>query len=162
MLLLVLCLARCHPDRTASTTYQHQTPVNEARMNLYASLNPDPELLHQFTKGITNDYHDMLQNQAKYFISKGISSTKLDLAHQVVLGKHVTLKNVPYSYSSLDDQTPDPRLQFTADYNEMLTNPDKKFMVIGIHPELSTSETRTLQNQMEDPIFVPSAEEIQE
>ncbi len=44
----------------------------------------------------------------------------------------------------------------------MLTNPDKKFMVIGIHPELSTPLTRTLANQMEDPVFVPSPEELQE
>lgn len=79
-----------------------------------------------------------------------------------MLGKRNNPKNAGYSFGTLDDQTPDPREQFTADYNEMLTNPEKKFMVIGIHPELSTDETRVLQNQMEDPVFVPSAQEIQE
>lgn len=78
LILLLLALSTQSPV-IASTTYQHQTPVNEARMNLYASLNTQPALLHQFTRGLTSDYRDMLQNKAKYMISQGLS-TKVDLA----------------------------------------------------------------------------------
>jgi hypothetical protein len=33
---------------------------------------------------------------------------------------------------------------WTTDYNEMLMNPDKKVMILGIHPELSTMNTRVI------------------
>lgn len=36
----------------------------------------------------------------------------------------------------------------------MLTNPKKKVLVLGIHPELSTTNTRTLNEELEDPEIV--------
>jgi hypothetical protein len=35
----------------------------------------------------------------------------------------------------------------------MLTNPEKKVLVLGVHPELSTENTRFLKNDYEDPII---------
>ncbi len=81
LFLAVLCIPTRQSPVVASSTYLRQSPVNEARMNLYGALNPDPALVHQFTRGLTSDYHDMLQNKAKYLVTQGLSTTKLDLAH---------------------------------------------------------------------------------
>jgi hypothetical protein len=45
------------------------------------------------------------------------------------------------------------REAFTANYDEMLTNPEKKVLILGVHPELNTASTRYLKNDYEDPII---------
>ena len=44
----------------------------------------------------------------------------------------------------------------------MLTNPQKKVLLLGVHPELQTENTRFLGNQMEDPMYFPSPETLNE
>ena len=38
----------------------------------------------------------------------------------------------------------------------MLSNPNKKVLVLGVHPDLNTKNTRYLQNNFEDPIIIPN------
>jgi hypothetical protein len=44
----------------------------------------------------------------------------------------------------------------------MLTNPEKKVLVLGVHPELSTPNTRYLQSDYEDPIIQPNSETLKQ
>lgn len=48
---------------------------------------------------------------------------------------------------------------FTSNYEEMLVNPEKKMLVLGIHPELASPDTREIKGDMEDPIIQLSPEE---
>ena len=55
--------------------------------------------------------------------------------------------NLGYSYGELDmtdQKDKEAREAFTSNYEEMLINPKKKLLVLGLHPELNTDNTRTL------------------
>lgn len=112
-------------------------------------------------EGLTNNYQQMLQNQKDYFISKGLTTYngKLDVDRQVLIGHHPSQTQVGYTYGEVEPEDPDKKYReaFTSNYDEMLTNPEKKVLVIGVHPELSTPNTRFLHNDMEDPIIQPNA-----
>lgn len=51
------------------------------------------------------------------------------------------------------------REAFTGDYAEMLHNPEKKMLLLGLHPEMNTLKTKQIQPEMEDPIIVRSKED---
>jgi hypothetical protein len=36
----------------------------------------------------------------------------------------------------------------------MLSDPNKKVLILGLHPEISTEETRIIEPTLEDPIYV--------
>ena len=91
----------------------------------------------------------MLQNDKNFFISQGIKTGKeLDLNKTIVLNKKVKQKNLGYSYGELTkkDESNYKAMQeaWTSNYDEMLSNPEKKVMVLGIHPELNTDNIRIL------------------
>lgn len=44
----------------------------------------------------------------------------------------------------------------------MLANADKKLLTLGIHPELQTPKTQKLMPEMEDPMFKPSQQDIEQ
>lgn len=93
----------------------------------------------------------MLTDQKKYFVSKGLTTGKqLDISKNIALNNHPTnMKGLGYSYGELMDPDQDKDKQakeaFTTNYAEMLMNPNKKVLVLGLHPELNTQDTRTLQ-----------------
>ena len=41
----------------------------------------------------------------------------------------------------------------------MTSNPNKKILILGIHPEFNSINTRTLKQQMEDPYILENPEE---
>lgn len=91
----------------------------------------------------------MLMDQNKYFVSRGLSTPgTLDLQKNVALNAHPQMKGLGYTYGELQDteelRKQQLREQFTSNYEEMLTNPNKKVMVLGLHPELNTAETRVI------------------
>lgn len=74
--------------------------------------------------------------------------------------------NLGYAYGELDktdQKEKEMKEAFTSDYNEMLTNPKKKLLVLGLHPELNTQSTRTLQTaDLEDPFIQEDPETMKE
>lgn len=134
------------------------SPVNEKRMNTYGKLTTDKEVMKRLLgEGLTNNYQQMLQDTKNYFISKGLSSynSKVDVNQQVMLNKRPSQTNIGYTYGELDQEENQKKIKeaFTTNYDEMLTNPEKKVLVLGVHPELSTENTRFLKNDYEDPII---------
>lgn len=63
-----------------------------------------------------------------------------------------------YTYGEVEpeDEEKKRREAFTSNYEEMLTNPEKKVLVLGVHPELNTASTRYLKQEYEDPIIQPN------
>lgn len=72
-----------------------------------------------------------------------------------MLNKRPSQTNIGYTYGELDQEENQKKIKeaFTTNYDEMLTNPEKKVLVLGVHPELSTENTRFLKNDYEDPII---------
>ncbi len=109
----------------------------------------------------------MLLDQNKYSVSKGLShGGKVDLQKQVALNAHPQMPGLGYSYGELQDpeevRKQQQREQFTSSYEEMLSNPNKKVMVLGLHPEFNTADTRAIQAPMEDPIIKLSDQDVQD
>ena len=96
--------------------------------------------------GLTNDWGQMLMDPSRYLISQGLKKTKNDIKNDIVVGMKPDrnkFKGLSYSYGELnDDQKSDDGAVFTHSYDEMLTNPKKKVLVLGVHPELTTANTR--------------------
>ena len=51
---------------------------------------------------------------------------------------------------------------FTNDYAEMLSNPKKKLLILGIHPEMNTPNTKTLTSDIENPFFKEDKAQVEE
>ncbi len=137
------------------------SPVNEKRMNTYGKLTTDKEVMKKLMgEGLTNNYQQMLQNGKNYFISKGLTTYngKLDVENQVMVGHHPSQKQVGYTDGEIEPEDEDKKMReaFTSNYDEMLTNPEKKVLVLGVHPELNTASTRYLKQDYEDPIIQPN------
>lgn len=110
---------------------------------------------------MTANYTQMLQNEKNYFVSKGINQEKINLKNSIVIGHKPKQTNLGYSYGELskDDEYKKMKEAFTSNYDEMLVNPEKKILILGIHPEMGTDNTREIQGEMEDPIIRLSPEE---
>ena len=63
-----------------------------------------------------------------------------------------------YSYGELDANTIES-YSFTHDVHEMLANPTKRMLLLGVHPELQGKNTRPLEEEYEDPEIVETDEE---
>ncbi len=94
----------------------------------------------------------MLTNENNYFVSRGVPASALDLSRQVPLGVKPSQTNLGYSYGVLEDQQSvrerKMRQAFTGDYAEMLHNPEKKMLLLGLHPEMNTLKTKEIQPEM--------------
>ena len=99
----------------------------------------------------------MLRDSDQYFISEGLTTYNgsINMKDKIILNRrpNSNSKGLQYTYGELDEH-PAEKQQYTANYDEMLTNPKLKYMAIGIHPELNSYNTRTLEPQMEDPIIM--------
>ena len=116
--------------------------------------------------GLTNDWGQMMMDPSRYLISQGLKKTKNDIKNDVVVGlkpDRNKFKGLSYNYGELnDDQNSDDGAVFTHSYDEMLTNPKKKVLVLGVHPELTTANTRQIANELEDPEIVETEEDLEE
>lgn len=81
-----------------------------------------------------------------------------------MLGSRPSQTNLGYTYGEVDKEDEQKKIReaFTTNYDEMLTNPEKKVLVLGVHPELSTENTRYLKTDYEDPIIQPNEETLKE
>lgn len=51
---------------------------------------------------------------------------------------------------------------YTPNYDEMLANPDKKYLTLGTHPEIDSEDTRIIEPMYEDPIIQLNDEELKQ
>jgi predicted choloylglycine hydrolase len=122
-------------------------------------VNWEPSLISKLLgTGLTANYKNMLMDSSRYIVTKGVGSgNQVDLSQQVVLNHHPSQTNLGYSYGTLDQEdqlAKQAKEAFTNDYAEMLTNPKKKLLLLGLHPEMNTPNTKTLQTtDLENPFF---------
>ena len=82
----------------------------------------------------------------------------------IMIGKNPSprqQKTLSYSYGELDAKTVDD-YSFTHDVNELVSNPGKKMLILGLHPELQSKNTRPIEEEYEDPEIVETEEERKE
>ena len=144
------------------------SPLQEMKMHIYANVNTNPEMkgiMHQ--EGLTSNYTQMLTSADNYVILNNTPSGQFNISHTVVIGNHHNNNNIDYSYGELE-HIGDIKKQkidtaFTHNYKEMLANPDKKMLILGIQEEnINTGNTRALKTEMEDPIIKIDEQDDQE
>ena len=58
-----------------------------------------------------------------------------------MIGYHPKNPYIGYDYGNLDLKAKEKKIkeQFTSNVDEMIHNPEKKMLLLGVHPELNTN-----------------------